>query len=275
MSGLNKYSEYDGLSKEELEELLRRDFEQNNDGDPDAALYIAQLLAEREEAECPGGQNAVDDAWKSFKESFILDESAVVGAKPTAQTTFSEVKTEKKTHLPLLRIALIAAVITVLLVGAACAAGALGWLPKWNASYFSFSSDKLAAERSSSVSVELEQALAAHNAPSYLVPTWLPEGYEQTAFTSEDMPSHQKMGCMFSNGSKDIYLQYILYDQEYQGQFNKNDVAPSAYRVNGLDHYIISNEDDYAAIWQNKNVECLLYGFVDYEDLVCAINSIY
>lgn len=165
--------------------------------------------------------------------------------------------------------------ITVLLVGAACAAGALGWLPKWNASYFSFSSDKLAAERSSSVSVELEQALAAHNAPSYLVPTWLPEGYEQTAFTSEDMPSHQKMGCMFSNGSKDIYLQYILYDQEYQGQFNKNDVAPSAYRVNGLDHYIISNEDDYAAIWQNKNVECLLYGFVDYEDLVCAINSIY
>lgn len=275
MSGLNKYSEYDGLSKEELEELLRRDFEQNNDGDPDAALYIAQLLAEREEAECPGGQNAVDDAWKSFKESFILDESAVVGAKPTAQTTFSEVKTEKKTHLPLLRIALIAAVITVLLVGAACAAGALGWLPKWNASYFSFSSDKLAAERSSSVSVELEQALAAHNAPSYLVPTWLPEGYEQTEFASENMPSHQIFRCCFSNEVNSICLQYTLYDQEYQGQFNKNDVAPSVYRVNGLDHYIISNEDDYAAIWQNKNVECTFYGFSDYEGLVCTINSIY
>ena len=160
MSVLNEFAKYDAMSTEELNKILRQDFLNPGDEllDADAILYISGILAEREEDDLDYDTEA---AWQSFRQQFIVSDTA----RPDVDDMSSHAKstnTRTKSRSPIraLRILLIAAVITAVLVGATYAAGILGWLPKWNSDHFSFAP----VEETSNTGdcTTLEEALARH-----------------------------------------------------------------------------------------------------------------
>lgn len=163
MSVLNEFAKYDNMSTEELNEILRQDF--LNPGnellDADAILYISRILADREEDHLAYDAEA---SWQNFRQKFIVSDFTRPDEDKTlshADTTRSHVK--QRASIRTLRILLIAAVITAVLVGATYAAGILGWLPRWNSDHFSFSPVEETSDTGDCTT--LEEALARHNAP--------------------------------------------------------------------------------------------------------------
>ena len=47
------------------------------------------------------------------------------------------------------------------------------------------------------------------------------------------------------------------------------------YEVNGVAHYLMSNNETRMATWTNANVEVLIQGDLEFEDLEKMIDSIY
>lgn len=277
MSGLNRYAKYDTMSTEALEEILRQDFllPSDEDSDIDAILYISQLIADRETDSSADPIPNVDDSWNSFKKNFIVSTDTDLNEDKTISRTDSPAPAPKKKSISrTLRILLIAAVITAVLAGATYAAGILGWLPDWNRDHFSFAP----VEESSSTDdcTTLEEALARHNAPPNIVPRYLPDGYEQVEFTYTSIPgAYTTFSCAYSDGTNSLQLSYTVFHTDNHRIFTKDDGQPDVYTAGGIDHYIVTNNDQYKTIWQNENFECSLSGFKNRDELIRSIDSMY
>ena len=274
MSVLNEFAKYDAMSTEELNEILRQDFLNPGDEllDADAILYISRILADRED------DNLAYDAeasWQTFRQKFIVSDFT----RPEEDITSSHAKkqhphTTHKSPIRTLRILLIAAVITAVLVGATYAAGIFGWLPKWNSDHFSFSPVEETSDTGDCTT--LEEALARHNAPPNIVPRYLPDGYEQVEFHYSSVPgAYTTIDCIYSDGKDFISLSYFVFHAEVHSLFTKDEGTPEIYSSGGIDHYIVTNVGQHSAIWQNGNFECNLYGFQNRDELIKTIDSMY
>lgn len=293
MSVLNgkdqEYSKYDNMSTEALDEILRQDFllSDDADSDVDTILYISQIIVEREKATPTGRFDGidVDAAWESFKQNHLLSDGDVIdeNTKTCPEGPISAPRKSKRIRL--LRIAIIAAVLTILFVSAAYAVTVLGWLPIWNDEHFTFAQTEETSNAVESLSyTEAEQsfdsmtdALAAHNAPSTIVPKYIQDGYEETEFVYITVPGGYSMFySIYSNGEDCIKFKYSLYSTvDTQSLLPKEDGEPELYIVNGITHYILANIDSYTAVWQNGDFECIFSGFSTREDLIDTIDSMY
>ena len=274
MSVLNEFAKYDAMSTEELNEILRQDFLHPGDEllDADAILYISRLLAAREGDDLTYDTEA---SWQNFRQKFIVSDFARPDEGKTisrADTTRSH--TKKKASIRTLRILLIAVVITAMLAGATYAAGVLGWLPKWNSDHFSFSPVEETSD--SGDCTTLEEALARHNAPSNIVPRYLPDGYEQVECKYTPVPGiYATIDCIYSDGVNLLQFCYTVFYSNDHSLFTKDEGQPEIYTIGGIDHYIMTNVGQYSAVWQNGNFECTLYGFQSREELIKTIDSMY
>lgn len=282
MSGLNKYAKYENMSTEALDKILRQDFLQTNDAelDVDAILHITQIIVNREEENPTGRFGDVEASWQKFRQNFIAPDDICLGEdNNTSRSNTMHTHTKKNASIRTLRTVLIAAVITALLVGATYAAGVLGWLPMWTGEHFTFTSaEETSATEASDAGncASLEEALSLHNAPGNIVPDYIPVGYEQVEFNYASTPGvYTTFDCGYSNGAGFIMLSYSIDYSDGYSLFTKDEGTPEVYTAFGIDHYIMTNEDEYKAIWQNGNFECSLSGFESREELIKAIDSMY
>lgn len=285
MSGLNKRKKYDDMSTEALNEILRQDFLNTGDEalDEETILYITQLIADREEENPTGLFGDVETSWQNFRQNFIAPVDICSGEDnriPHSDTIRSS--TKKKPYIRALRTVLIAAVVTALLIGAAYAASALGWLPKWTDDHFTFAAAETTPEAGktdafdSKKCVTLEDALALHNAPDNIVPTYIPEGYKQVEFNYAFMPNnYTTFGVTYSDGTAFISFSYLVDNSGTISFYTKDDGEPKMYTTGGIAHYIMTNADQYKAIWQNGRYECCISGCESHEELIKAIDSMY
>lgn len=285
MHRVDNYDKYDDMSSEELTELLRQDFLKtgNENLDEEAILYITQILVNREDDNPTGLFGNLDVSWENFCHNFIVPADICPGAgHRTSSFDIVQPCEKKRSHIRVLRTTLIAAVITVLLIGAGYAAGILGWIPGWTNDYFSFSGEEkkttMGTTDASGINDcdSLEEAFALHDAPSNIFPTVLPEEYEEIEFSYSHIPDgYTTFGCLYSDGENSISLSYcITYNGDFS-IFSKDEGAPEAYTAGGIEHYIMTNEGRYGVVWQNGVFECSLSGFENREELIQAIESMY
>lgn len=285
MSGLNTRNEYDDMSTETLNEILRQDFLTGSDEalDEETILYITQIIADRDDEKQAGLFGDVEISWQNFRQNFI----APVGMHSEADDRIShsdtiQLSTKKKPYIRALRIALVAAVVTALLIGAAYAASALGWLPKWTDDHFTFADTEATSEAdetrafNNNECITLEDALALHNAPDNIVPSYIPAGYEQVEFNYASIPDGSvNFGVFYSDGENFITFSYLIDNSGIPSLYTKDEGNPEIYAVCGHEHYVMTNENRYRAVWQNETFECCLSGFESREELIKTINSMY
>ncbi len=279
----DKYSKsrFQEYSTEQLKDLLEAEL-MSDESDVEFIKAVTELLNEK-----TGTTHTqdIDAAWKEFKENHAVSRPLY----PEIDTPPSAFKSTRGRHrgVKAVKAAAAVAAILCLLTLTASAFGYNLWaaIARWTDETFRLiggtEDEGSASADTPAYAPELEElytALAEHGVTEDVLPTWLPEGYEQTTFNCVENSSGELIfNVILEKEGEDrlIDLYYIVRTISPYVQYQKNDGDPEVYGMGGISHYIMSNMGEYFATWTNGRVECSFSGFTSREELIRMINSIY
>ena len=284
------FSRYDHMSTEELEEILRADFELPNEeeSDMEKILYITEVIARRRAGQPTGRYANADEAWGAFVENYLpAEERAVfrqeeyVAGEPKAG---SERAKSRLWGTMLTRVASIVVAIMLVAAVSTVTASALGfnfwaWFFSWTQETFGVRNPngELGSEGTIPEQlIEIHTLMQEYGFPNRLLPTYLPEGYEAYAVEYESNSMFIKLFCVLSKNDDFIMFEYTMYQSnQVTEETQKDEDDPQPFERGGVMHYIMTNDETYYAVWTVDNVECGIYGASSREDLTLMISSIY
>ena len=307
------YSQFDKMSTEALAELLRLDFQmQEEESDNNAILYIAEVIAKREKEHPAGTYPAPDTnaSWEIFKEKYLPyagdgislyeDESdaAADGQVKTpveiARSNAGLPQVKRRTGRRRLRVACAAAVLAALLGGMAITAYATGFdlwnaVVQWTGETFTF----LAAPGGNPAKepggtaplnggeyTDLQTALDAYGITEALAPKWVPERFAVYRVKVYPVPEFSQTAFIANYLYEDSYLTIsitMFHDPDYQvnGDWYKDEGDPRVLELNGATFYLMTNAGRPKAVWRTGAFECGIIGDVSMEEMEQILNSIY
>ena len=273
------FSHLDKLSTEELQEILRQDSLLDDDSsDIDTILYITDLLAKRSDSS--NNSKDVEAAWKSFKEnyypyisdpeplySFDSPEDKVVKAKPR--------------HLSrAMRTLSVAAVLAVVIISGSVTASAFGYnlwgaVAEWTRDTFGFTQS---SQNNGIYPFEnLRDALAAYDIDDPIVPQWIPDGYGEDTVQAAETPDSKIIVAVSKQSGKEIKLEVKIFndpsDQHWVYEMFEDGVEK--YASNGIDFYIMKNDDFTRVSWAVGNNECSILCNLEPKEIYRMIDSIF
>lgn len=280
-----KYSIYDSMSTEMLEEILRADSQlpKGEDSDMDTILYIMEVIANREKAQPTGKYTNVHTAWTSFNENYLpyiendkslYDDEDIKDKTDIKQIPLYKSPPSRKSRLQL-RTACIVAIITVMLFVGTVTASALGFdlwgtVAKWTEDIFGFSvnSNKQAPDY-------LQETLDKYNINAEVTPKWLPEGYSFKSVNVIESPLRTTINSVYSCENGEISVTIISLLNSPSSTYEKDGGDVIMYPVDGIEHYIMTNLERTKVVWMTGNYECSITGNFSVEEAKKMIDSIY
>lgn len=272
------FSHLDKLSTEELQEILRQDSLLDDDSsDIDTILYITNLLASR--ASSSDDSKDVEAAWKSFKEnyypyisdpeplySFDSPEDEVVKAKPRRPRRVMKTLS-------------VAAVLAVVIISGSVTASAFGYnlwgaVAEWTRDTFGFTQS---SQNNGIYPFEnLRDALDAYDIDEPIVPQWIPDGYGEDTVQTAETPDSKIIVAVSKYGSKEIKFEVKIFDdpsnRHWLYEMFEDDVEK--YSSNGIDFYIMKNDDFTRVSWAVGNNECSIICSLKPKEIYRMIDSI-
>ena len=275
------HNEYDSMTVEELEQQFKEVFLYTDQIDDSLAEELEQICDALDKKKPLEDLDTVEEYWKRFKEFYAGDMLSIGIHDEHAQSTapierqHQEPKVRKVHYRAILRSALIAAIVIVLLVSITCVAGALGfnlwgWVPIWNADELHFVPETQEPVMAPTISTTLKKL--GIDEPLY--PTWLPAGFvltesrvvESPLFLSEHFTNDKTQGLSITIAKIDDYGTAF---------FQKVDNPPLEYYVNGTNHYIVENTNSITAVWYTESYSVLIVGKITPVEMKRIINSVY
>ena len=282
--GQRDFSQLDKLSTEELEELIRQDFqlEKAEESDMDMILHIMEVLENRRKES--GKADDVDRAWKSFNENYkpypgggtaLFDFSEDEKALNTAP-----VKPAKRLRF-LARIASIAAIVAVILIAGTVTAHALGYdlldrIARWTQETFGFISQSSELTDINPVFENFESILRDYGITDPILPTWIPDGYEAREITVTETPQYISFLANYGTEPNGLSISINSY-------FNNDITFPTyeiqegteVYQLNGIQYYVTTNSEYTRISWFQGTNECSIMCKLSMPNIEKMINSIY
>ena len=273
-------SKYDGMTVEELDQQLREAFFYTDQIDEPLAEELEQISKALDKKKPLENEYTIDEYWQRFVEGHA-EELAQIGIhEGTIQTeelqmhTRKAAKGQRKHFHTLLRIAVVAAVVIMLLVGVTYAAGALGydlwgWVPVWNADEVHFVPGTQEPEIVSTISTALDQL----GIDELLYPTWLPAGFmlTESKIDTEQRVYHET----YSNTNQHLTITIMPTSNFSATVYQKEDNPPKEYIVGDKVHYLIHNMNNTMAIWNTENYSTLISGNITEEEMKKIVSSVY
>lgn len=285
------YSVLEQLSTQELENLLVQDFSASNGAEPDIdfILEVMEVIQRRDDSDAVGMEDLdVDKAWKEFRQEYQGHfESFKVGSSREYSPSQPEQIRKPKRVYPLIRYAGIAAILIILLSGVASAFGynVFQAIATWTTETFSFVSPGNAEAQNSRQAVPENdlgsslRTMVAEQTETPLVPTWFPEGTEECEPVQRaERSSYTVFSESFEIPSGRIIIRIQIYNNlpdKSTGTYQKDENPVELYEVNGITHYIFSNNKTHQAVWMNGNIEVAISGKLSVEELEKMVESIY
>ena len=267
--GINMFANYDSMTTEELEEILRLDAEmpEGQESDTEKILYIMEVLAERKRNTSHTGKTALE-AYESFKQNYM----------PETDDNIIPVKTKRRCPRWVRSLTATAAVIAILLAGSvtAKAFGFNIWkaVIQWTQETFHFGDWGKSEPRNNLSYDSLQEALEQGKITTPLAPTWLPDGYELADVQIEQTPQKKTYTAQYIRGENIL----IITVQDYLGKspnyVEQNEGLAEEYTVSGIVYYIFSDADVVKAKWKHSSYECSISGNITIEELKMMIDSI-
>ncbi|WP_297719669.1 hypothetical protein [Intestinimonas sp.] len=288
-------SHYDEMSTEELEELLRLDFQSPEDrgADPDTLLYIAGLLAARK------GPADAEEAWERFQTKYrpyadgrsLYDfdsEVDVPAGAPQAgpRAPAARPTVGRQSRRPgLRRAALIAALLSVCLLSGIVAVQAagidvLGAITRWTDEIFRFvipsSQDAAASDGSGGDGGQSGTTLPDLEIFRDHIPTWQPDGFvaQEPRITNLSRSDTAHVTFLGEDRSYSAWATLYHTPEEGTGTFEKDDGLVEEYVHNGDVYYIFSNIDTLTATSFDGEWLVAVSGALTMEELKAVIDSI-
>ena len=277
------FSEYNHMSTEDLETILRADFELPDDeeSDMEKILYITEVIAQRRKGQATGRYANEDDAWDSFVENYCPEPVREVFRGNKA----AGAKKPRNWRRILARAAAIAAVFVLVIAAGTVSASAFGfnfweWLTGWSREAFNVQDPQ--TDYSDSLMIpeqlaELQETMEEYGFPDRLLPTYLPDGYEMADLYCDATSYYTHLTAdLRNNGNAPIILDYYMHlDDQPAFDVQKDGDEPEVIKHGEVTHYIMTNFETYYATWAVDNVVCGISGFTSSDELVDVINSIY
>lgn len=291
------YSYLDQLSTQELEDLLQKDMETADGGDPDLVMYILEVIEKRE-----GGadKEAATTALKDFFSTYATPEGEGLQLYPSGEAESIHVPLEpekashrKGSHKTILRKALlIAAALACAFVLAACSVGGFArffqMVGKWTSEVFTFENaykgeipqevgTKAPQPQENVQYSRIEDALAAYGITEKVVPTKLPEGLKIETVEVIPFESNNSVNfcALYQSDTNYLTLQVRQLADQHDEKFEKSEGEVNKYTRDGIVHYFYMNMDSNCVTWFNDNLECFIDTDLTADDLTAVIDSIY
>ena len=272
------FSHLDKISTEELQEILRQDSLLDDDSsDIDTILYITDLLAKRSDSS--NNSKDVEAAWKSFKEnyypyisdpeplySFDSPEDKVVKAKPRRPRRVMKTLS-------------VAAVLAVVIISGSVTASAFGYnlwgaVAEWTRDTFGFTQ----SSQSNGIYPfeNLRGALDAYDIDEPIVPQWIPDGYGEDTVQAAETPDSKIIVAVSKYGSREIKLEVKIFDDPSNRHwvYEMFEDGVEKYSSNGIDFYIMKNDDFTRVSWAVGNNECSILCSLKTKEIYRMIDSI-
>ena len=276
-SSTRDFSHFDKLSTEELQEIIRQDsFLDDDSSDIDAILYITDLLVKRSDSS--NNSKDVEAAWKSFKENYypyISDPEPLY----SFDSPEDEVVKAKPRHLSrAMKTLSVAAVLAVVIISGSLTASAFGYnlwgaVAEWTRDTFGFTQ----GQNNGIYPFEnLRDALAAYDIDEPIVPQWIPDGYGEDTVQAAETPDSKIISSSCKSASGEIKIEvkaFYNYDSKHRVYEILED-GVEKYSSNGIDFYIMKNDEFTRVSWAAGNNECSIICSLKPKEIYRMIDSI-
>ena len=267
------FSQYEAMTTEELEEILRLDAEapEGAQSDTELILFILEVLASRRNNTNNITGNKAQKAWESFQENYMPGET--------------ETRVERKKPAKWVRKLVAAAAAVALLVTIPVSVSALTFedvwniFAKWAKETFSFVSGENTeiSEPSPEDNREygsLQEMLRDNNRDASIVPTWVPDGFTLTRIEKDSTPIQESYTATYQNGNKVLSIQVRTHlESDVQNNEIENDPI-EIYPHEGMEFYFFQNVDQLFVTWKAEPYECIISGDVSIDEIKMMIDSI-
>lgn len=272
--------EYDDLSPEDLKEALKTVLLYTDEINDDTTVELDRIMAALREMEPLEYERSAEEQWAVFQAEH-REELSQLGIRTDdrkkevrpGRTGSGQVGRRRNARV-LTRIALVATLIVVLLVGAAVTASAMGfdlwgWTPKWTQEVLRFVTEEPGAEDVQ----DIPTALAALGIDEPLYPHWLPEDMKwETAriqldpvFLYEAYQGHDRV----------LFITIVPSTISDTAIYQRSDADPEEYFAGNTIHYIYSDMNQITATWYTKSFTASIVGGISIEEMKQIIDSIY
>lgn len=272
------FSHLDKLSTEELQEILRQDSLLDDDSsDIDTILYISDLLVKRSDSS--NNSKDVEAAWKSFKENYypyISDPEPLYSFDSPKDKV---VKAKPRRPRRVMKTLSVAAVLAVVIISGSVTASAFGYnlwgaVAEWTRDTFGFTQS---SQNNGTYPFEnLRDALDAYDIDEPIVPQWIPDGYGEDTVQAAETPDSKIIVAVSKYGSKEIKLEVKIFNdpsnRHWLYEMFEDDVEK--YSSNGIDFYIMKNDDFTRVSWAVGSNECSILCSLKPKEIYRMIDSI-
>lgn len=229
--------DYEEMTAEELELRFRETFFYPDRIDETVYLELERLRAALEKKQPLAFDRTAEDFWESFAREHgeELDRCCAGEAeRPAARKT--------RRRRGVLRSVLIAAVLAVLLAGAALAAHSLGlwaWVPRWNAAAGRY------AQTGSGTPGPILEALEELGITEPVYPAWLPQDYvlAEAHINQDSLLLYE----LYTRGDRYISITVTPISAL------DTTLHPQEYQPGETGHYLFSNGGTVTAVWYTEN----------------------
>ena len=272
------FSHFDKLSTEELQEIIRQDsFLDDDSSDIDAILYITDLLVKRSDSS--NNSKDVEAAWKSFKENYypyISDPEPLY----SFDSPEDEVVKAKPRHLSrAMKTLSVAAVLAVVIISGSLTASAFGYnlwgaVAEWTRDTFGFTQGQ---NNGIHPFENLRDALAAYDINDPIVPQWIPDGYGEDTVQAAETPDSKVISASCKSTAGEIKIEVkAFYNQNNEHRvYEIFEDGVEKYASNGIDFYIMKNDDFTRVSWAVGNNECSILCALEPKEIYRMIDSIF
>ena len=267
-----KFSKYDAMTTQQLQELLRLDsMAPNNVGtDTEEILYIMEVLAERKKDSFTDEKTL--ESWETFQRDYLdtQDEEDVPNIIP--------MPSRKRTGVR--RWAAVAAAV-ILLIGIPIGVVAMNsgklWDTKlvWHDGHFSFETEKPTIPTKDNC--EFLQVLSDHGVDPSIAPSKILDRYNMNKITVHESTEAKRFVVAYTNcenDQDDLIISVDIFIPSNPGRVEANEDILEVYHANGMEYYIVRNNKRLKALWITGPYECLIAGEVTIEEMKAIIDSI-
>ena len=271
--GLQDLTKYDEMTTEELEEILRLDAEntEGQESDVETLLYVTGVLAERRKKNGQTG-NTAQEAYEIFKQHYMPE----IDNKDSVPAKGDKLKTRS---LRWMRSLVAAAAAVVILLSGVVTAEAYGvdvWkaVVQWTQDTFHFGSWGDSGSNNNLPYASLQEAMEKGNTPTWLVPTWIPDGYKLTEITVTQNPAKKIYRAKYTNEEHAFLITVRDHLGDDPVYVEQSEGLVEEYEVTGITYYLFENYDNVKAVWITDSYECYISGNVTIQELKQMIESI-
>lgn len=307
-SACEKYGYLDRLSTEQLEELLRADFESDEDSNVDVIFHILEVIEKRERGNPTGQLPDTKMAWEEFQQYYNIPEGDSVQLYPSNQTATAETKPAVVVGLApaishpsrmrriLWNILVASIAVTVFFSGMVVAQAAgfdiFGAIGQWTEETFHFIStgettgkaaanrntEKAAHPESSQYCAAIQDTLANYGMDESLAPSWFPSDVKML---DPEILSNDYSDIIYflfrSDDGKFFSIdisQYRTVEDLNAALFEKDSRPVEPYTSNERTYYLFSNEDAITATWSSGLLTETITGNLQIDELKAILDSI-